>query len=52
LKHGADIDATDGEKSNPLHYAILSKNLKVIKLLVENNVLLNDANLERKTPLR
>ena len=51
LQHGADINAHDQYKNTPLHTAIMSKNLEVIKPLLPFSPKLNLKNNEKQTPL-
>jgi len=51
LSHKADIDAVDSSKNTPLHYAIKTENLKIVKVILTKYPRIDLQNIENKNSL-
>jgi ankyrin repeat protein len=51
LKHGAKVNAHDGEGNTPLHVAVIQRNVDLAKMLLENSADANARNGDGRTPL-
>ncbi|WP_265045389.1 MULTISPECIES: ankyrin repeat domain-containing protein [unclassified Wolbachia] len=51
LEHNADINAENDEGATVLHYAIIGKNLEVVKYIIEKGANVNAKDKDGKTPI-
>ena len=51
IRHGADVDAKDGNQSTPLHLALSSWSPETVRLLIEQGADVNARDGNDKTPL-
>ncbi len=51
IRHGADVNAIEGDRSSPLHSAALLGHEKAVYVLVQNGADVNAANNRGETPL-
>jgi ankyrin repeat protein len=51
MKNGVDINEGDITKMTPLHYAVISMSLPVVKLLISGGADINLKNFDNVSPL-
>ena len=49
IQNGADVNAADNDGNTPLMHSVISENVKVIEILIENGANIEVKNAEGKT---